>query len=289
MKQRTILACVTLIFAASFGYAETRYPIVFAHGVIASAKILSFQPVAKHLRQQGFEVYVPEVSAFNSVEHRANQLAPQIDQILKISGSPRVNIIAHSMGGLDSRYLISTMKYGDRVASLSTVSTPHYGTSVTDVIFRDLKNDYPFEGKFLLGLIGSVTTVYNKSTKRSTVSVMEALQSMAPSYVRDTFNPNNPDDAQVYYQSWGAETSLDGDPDLVNPALLTSYKDIWRLEGANDGLVPVSSMPWGNFRGVLPADHLDEVGLLRKLSASPDFNYLEFYEQMAAELESKGY
>src|SRR5690606_21994510 len=44
-----------------------------------------------------------------------------------------VNLFAHSMGGLDSRFLISSLGYGDRVASLTTLSTPHRGTAVADM------------------------------------------------------------------------------------------------------------------------------------------------------------
>jgi triacylglycerol lipase len=45
------------------------------------------------------------------------------------------------MGGLDSRYLISTLRYGDRIASLTTISTPHGGSAVADVILGELPGD----------------------------------------------------------------------------------------------------------------------------------------------------
>src|SRR5207249_8887306 len=43
-----------------------------------------------------------------------------------------VNIVAHSMGGLDARYAISQLGLGGRVASLITIGTPHLGTPLAD-------------------------------------------------------------------------------------------------------------------------------------------------------------
>ena len=37
----------------------------------------------------------------------------------------KVNIIAHSKGGLDARYMISKLNMGEYVASLTMISSPH--------------------------------------------------------------------------------------------------------------------------------------------------------------------
>ena len=48
------------------------------------------------------------------------------------------------MGGLDSRYLIAKLGYGDRrsaIASLTTISTPHRGSAIADVLLRIIPDD----------------------------------------------------------------------------------------------------------------------------------------------------
>lgn len=76
---------------------------------------------------------VAAVPPSGSIEARAARLADDIAQ--KAQGKP-VNIIAHSMGGLDSRYMISRLKPGNiEVVSLTTIATPHRGSAFADYMF----------------------------------------------------------------------------------------------------------------------------------------------------------
>ena len=52
--------------------------------------------------------------------------------IVKNSTHEPVHLFAHSMGGLDSRYMISQLDMADRVLTLTTIGTPHRGTSFAD-------------------------------------------------------------------------------------------------------------------------------------------------------------
>src|SRR5204863_998767 len=76
----------------------------------------------------------------SSIELRARQLRAQILLSLRAQGCPkgRVIIIAHSMGGLDARYMISRLRMADRVAALITVSTPHRGSPYADWCLKNL-------------------------------------------------------------------------------------------------------------------------------------------------------
>lgn len=47
-----------------------------------------------------------------------------------------MNIIAHSKGGLDSRYLISGLHMAPYVASLTTICTPHRGSMLADLLMK---------------------------------------------------------------------------------------------------------------------------------------------------------
>src|ERR1700753_133525 len=111
----------------------TKHPIVLAHGFFGFASIgLSrarrdyFIGVRERLEALGYTVYMVRLSPIGSVSLRAAQLARQIESMR----AERANIIAPSMGGIDARYAISCLGLSKRVASLTTVGTPHNGTPI---------------------------------------------------------------------------------------------------------------------------------------------------------------
>src|SRR5262249_5256957 len=115
----------------------TQYPIILEHGFNASPALRGFVGVDEALRADGHVVYVTDVPPYRSAEDRAQALAQVVDQATA-DGASRVNIIAHSMGGLDARALVSTLGYADRVASITTISTPHRGSAIADRILAAL-------------------------------------------------------------------------------------------------------------------------------------------------------
>jgi triacylglycerol lipase len=84
--------------------------------------------VRRRLETLGHRVYVVRLPPMAGIARRAEAFA---EQIQKIPGD-RVNVIAHSMGGLDARYAISRLGLDARVASLTTIGTPHRGTPIAD-------------------------------------------------------------------------------------------------------------------------------------------------------------
>ena len=113
--------------------SAARYPIVLAHGLLGFDKIRPFgleyfRGIREALERAGNDVHLVRLPPFAGVEARARALAEAIERI----EAPRVNIIAHSMGGLDARYALSRLGIADRVASLITVGTPHRGTPLAD-------------------------------------------------------------------------------------------------------------------------------------------------------------
>src|SRR4051812_27789243 len=115
--------------------AQTRFPVVLAHGFlgfdeigVGARKHLYFRGVGAHLESMGAQVYSPKVPPASSISVRAQRLA----DLIRALPDPRVNIVAHSMGGLDARYAISQLGLGERVASLTTIGTPHLGTPLAN-------------------------------------------------------------------------------------------------------------------------------------------------------------
>lgn len=264
----------------------TRFPIVLVHGWTGWASIGPYEyffGVPEALEEKGYEVFVAELDPYNSTEIRSVQLAEQLDRFLEEGHARKVDIIAHSQGGLDSRRAISTLGYGDRVSALVTVATPHRGTPITDIALGILPGDSEGALYFLLDLLGATAAGAESDAEASFYSLSE-------DYVQHELNPTTPDDPRVSYVSYTGLTCLLGMTcdDVCDVEIRWAYDLIYLAEGPNDGMVPVSSGPWGDFRGTIPADHFDEVGQLAGVT-SPSFDHVAFYEGLAFDLAAEGH
>ncbi|MFW7379598.1 MAG: lipase family alpha/beta hydrolase [Oligoflexus sp.] len=263
-----------------------RYPVVLLHGFMGFDEVLRidyFYRVRSDYTRNCAQVFTPHLSALNYISVRAEELAANIDEILEITGAEKVNIIAHSMGGLDARYLISSMGYGDRVASLTTIGTPHLGTPVPDYIWALLgKGDNILYQAFEF-LVGGVVG------KGKEQDLQAALYNLSPTYLNSFFNPANRDDNRVYYQSYAGMSSMTGvtTGDALDP-LLYLFAPSFIGTGRNDGLVPLESAKWGRFRGILRSDHIDLIGQLFG-STSWFFNHRKFYKNILDDLAAMGF
>lgn len=117
---------------------KTKYPIVLVHGLGMKDTFFmkSWGRIDRILRIQGYTVYKSDVDAFGAVEHNAAQLKAEIEGILRETGAGKVNLIAHSKGGLDAKYMIQHLDMADRTASLTTLCTPHKGSPIASFILR---------------------------------------------------------------------------------------------------------------------------------------------------------
>lgn len=293
--------------ASALPAVPARHAIILAHGFNASSSNQwSFFKVADTLRQAGNTVYVADVPPYSSVEERAVYLSGFVDDAL-IDGADKVNIVAHSMGGLDARFLISSLGYGDVVASLTTISTPHQGSAVADVAL-DLLPSLGFAEDAINDLASlwglTFSDVAGDSDVRAALSAL--AEASAPA-----FNDDNPDDPRVFYQSWAGVSSVGG---ISNPAdkracqgLLPALSKADKMNaqlvpGAalvahglelrpNDGMATVESAKWGLFRGCIRADHLDEVGQVKHIGpdARTGFDHLAFYRDVTRDLAARGF
>src|SRR5260370_24583412 len=104
---------------------------------LAGLTLASYFPrIPELLRAAGNRVLIPRLSPAAGVAHRAAQLKSFLDR--EMPHEP-VHLVAHSMGGLDARYLISRLGMGSRVLSLTTLGTPHRGTTFADWGIRRLE------------------------------------------------------------------------------------------------------------------------------------------------------
>ena len=86
-----------------------KYPLLMVHGMgFRDRKHLCYWGrIPKALEAHGAEVYFGHQDAVGSVEGNAQTVAKSLDEVLKITGASKVNILAHSKGGLESRWLAS--------------------------------------------------------------------------------------------------------------------------------------------------------------------------------------
>ena len=108
-----------------------QYPVVLVHGIFAHdrASIIKFWGrIPQFLTGRGIPVFWGNTDAWGSYESNALILKKTIESILAQTRTKKVNIIAHSKGGIDARYLVWKHDFGAKVASLTTMCTPHHGS-----------------------------------------------------------------------------------------------------------------------------------------------------------------
>lgn len=303
----------------------TRYPIVLVHGFTGSRTLWNFVDVPEALRRDGHggtkgpaeaRVFHAELPPFGRPDDNAIVLSKQIDDVLARTGATRVNLIAHSKGGLDARAFVSLHNDDDRVASLTTIASPHHGTRVADAALGLI------DGTRSDSAIDHLLTLWTLSLSRDEFigreDIRGALSDMAERNA-DAWNAAHPDDPRVLYQSWAGVSFVGGLPhpkgsDFIWQAcqqkgyVRVAGQDVPRdrmdlklVPGAslvahgtallpNDGLSLVSSSMWGQFRGCIPADHQDDVGRPGQSGADSrsGFQHVRFYRQIAFELAARG-
>ncbi len=233
-----------------------RCPLVLLHGfgLLAGLKRRGhLHEEAMDLRQYGVQAYAPNVSPYHTTAVRAAMWNERIRAILDETGAASVHLIAHSMGGLDARHLITHLGGHAYVRSLTTVSTPHRGSGIAQIV-----EEQPERLRELLA--GAVDWFAATAMTGTTSDIARATHELTPRYLEETFNPSTPDHPDVRYASYAGRAGK-GTRVGINPLLTIQNRLIYANEGLNDGLVSVRSAKWGYFCGTIDADHAEQVGL----------------------------
>ncbi len=262
---------------------KTQYPVLMVHGIFfRDWKVFNYWGrIPVELAENGVAGYFGRQQSSAAVEQSGAELAQRIEEVLAETGSEKVNIIAHSKGGLDARYAISRLGMADKVASLTTVSTPHHGCTFAgralekapDALKGFLQKNYAR----LFKKLGDDSPDFFAGVQELTVEKCAQL------------NAEMPDVPGVYYQSVGSKMKTAGSAPFP---LNVGYQIVKAMDGDNDGLVFAESMPWGNFLGVLTApgkkgiSHGDMIDLTRKNIKG--FDVCEYYVGLVAGLKNRG-
>ena len=246
-------------------------PIILAHGIARFDILLQllrerlhlpetdlgdlfhyFKGIKSHLKANGFVVFDPDQEFAGPVDLRASQLRDRVNEAIAATGAEKVHIIAHSMGGLDARHMIVDKGMAERVATLTTIGTPHLGTVLADHVID--------HGGFLLKE-GLRFVINLDGFDDLRLDVCQQFNSRAEHHEATN---------KVVYQTFASAEELH----LVFTPLVPSWIFIRDQEGKNDGLVSVTSQGWkrelvandGSRKAIvqkefpIAADHLNQVG-----------------------------
>ena len=256
---------------------RTKYPILLAHGLGVTEQGGLYVPwgrIPDTLRAQGAAVYFGGQDAWGSIETGAGQMKRAVDRALRETGCERVNIIAHSKGGLEARYLISAMGYGGRVASLSMLATPNRGSRVAELL--------------LVARPGVVVwargnDAYWARHGDEKPDSLRAGEQLTPKYLAQ-FNRDNPDAEGVYYQSWGARLGKM----RADVAMQLTRGLFYPAHGDSDGLVTPGSARWGRWRGTLEGVSHQQLADVFRRDVN-GFDVCGFYIQLVQGLAGLGF
>jgi len=295
MKKNLLAFLLIILMLPALGFAsgsapkcDTKFPIVLAHGMGAQAKILNIVDywwgIEGALEDEGADVYITSVNGMDSTANKAKAFRTQFLQILAISGKQKANIIGHSHGTVYTRYAVSNLGLGSKVASHTSLSGPHRGSSVADTVF----NIVPNQGWNLVGDTLDIVYTFLFGDKNPN-SLANGLEMTRP-YMRNVFNPNTPNVSGLYYQSYTSTIRYMSNSLILGVPWLIAL----HYEGPNDGLVSVTSAKWGNFRGVIEGawwsggvDHLNIVNQF--FGITPGFDAPQFYIDLVSDLKSRGF
>lgn len=237
---------------------KTKYPILLLHGVgFRDLKWpLYWGRIPNALSGAGAVLFYGNQDCWARVEDNAKTVKARIWQILDETGTEKVNIIAHSKGGLEARMVASSLGMGEYIASITTIGTPHRGSKTIDKLLKapdSLFNIASFAVDNWIGLIGD--------TKPNFYAV---CRDFSTGYA-ERFNRENPDVPGVYYQSFAGVMKTP----LSDINLSTANIMIKMIEGDNDGFVSVESAKWGSSFTLLSGrtnrgvSHYDEIDFRR--------------------------
>jgi triacylglycerol lipase len=216
-------------------------PVILVHGFfgfdrigVPGVKLHYFRGIVKHLESQGCHAHAVRLPPAASVPDRARILVDAINAL----GHPRVDIIAHSLGGLDARYALAKLGLASKVRALVTVGTPHRGTPLAD-----LASDGALGlARKALGALGVP---------------LPAIDWLSTTGLA-RFNDDIKDVPGVRYACVVGGIRQASTP--VSLALAPIHAYLRRVAGPNDGLVPISSQYWGETLAEIEADHWEQVG-----------------------------
>lgn len=232
-----------------------KYPILLVHGFagfdeigITGYKKSYFRGIKKELEKYNIKVYKIKTPPISSIKKRAIALKEQIEKLPE----NKFNIIAHSLGGIDARYAIKKLGIADKIASLTTISSPHHGSY----------------GAFKLHQMLNKIGINLKSLELMSENNMTRFNQ------KITANEN----VKYFCVTASVKNCISAGP------LALTYLYLKRRVGDNDGILSESSQVYGEELFHINAHHWAQIGWWCK-----GFNAADIYEEIINHLIKKDF
>ena len=282
------------------GYTETKYPIVLAHGLFGFDDILGvdyWYKIPEMLQEDGAQVFITQVAAANSPEIRGEQLIPQIEEILAITGAEKVNLMGHSHGGPTARYVASVRP--DLIASITSIAGVNKGTPVAEAVNGTSDDPYAPSLVIQLGTALANTVDYLSggdydqdllaSVGSMTFAEAERFNALHPGGVPATAcGEGDYQHNGINYYSWTGAKPLTNvfDPLELIPTTASLF---FTNDEPNDGLVGACSTNLGMvIRNDFLMNHLDEVNQTVGIHGLGETDPLTVFRTHANRLKNAG-
>lgn len=311
----------------------TRNPILFVSGIDGRAALDFHEELLSAIEERtGAHVHHVTLPAWSDRAVRASALEDAVRE-RTANGAERVNLIAYAVGGLDARFLVSPagLHRDDyhahsaivtKIASLTTIGTPHRGTEVAEAALEASRSGQAsallrtfLGGAGTLGLSREVLEELLRDLTLEEAAHFDAEMTMPPdlfvqSVAGVSFALGEP--------LWFDDEALREACDFASQDLLFSIESVRgrdahdalsaplvatmpfaaragtesgvALNAPSDGMVSVASARFGLFRGCVRADHYDFVGQFVDSGADPrtGFDARELYVELIADLARRG-
>lgn len=302
-----MVCCVALLslyaevtHAGSSTYTKTQYPIVLAHGMGGFDALFGvvdyFYGIEAALRDGGAKVYTTRVPPFASTEARGEALLEQVEYIVAATGAAKVNLIGHSHGGIDVRYVAG--KRPDLVASVTAVGSPHAGAALADYLRANVRDGSFSEGvlAFFANSFGAVLSLLTgHSDPQDAVAGLESLTTEGMAAFNAKFPQGLPTKpcgqgpevaGGIRYYSWSGTATL---THLLDPSDGYMALTSWFYDEPNDGLVGKCSSHFGRvIRDDYRMNHADEVNQVLGLTSWFETNPKSLFRAHANRLKNVG-
>ncbi len=259
---------------------NTKYPILLVHGIIIKDKffIKTFGKIDTNLKKAGFKVYKSNVDGFGTIANNAVMLKEEVLKILEVENTTKVNIIAHSKGGLDAKYMILNLGMEDMVASLTTLCTPHKGSPIAKNILRGPK----WILKWVAFWLNFWYRIFGDKNPDSLAVCME-LAKKRP-VVEETFDISK----KIYCQSYSSNMKRAKDDFVMGIPLMFFYHF---EKGADcDGLVGKKSTIFGEYKGDAINDSISHSEIIDFMTNKKKKERIyAFYNELCNDLANKGF
>lgn len=261
---------------------QLKHPVLICHGYGAIVSLLKPSPlhdVALLMRSYGVVAFAPNIVPYATIETRAREWVEVLHQLSQQTGFKKFNLVAHSMGGLDMRYALCHLDIADKIESFTTVSTPHRGSYLAELV---LKTPEPIRDKLadLLDWVGE--HLYPKTHSNSE----GAAKQLTRQYVTEVFNPNTLDLEDIPYYSFSAAAGKNTQVP-ISTLLKAQNRAIYDKEGVNDGFVSVGSAKWGLHIATGELSHLEQMNMQIEDKRKPVFRH--FWKQVLSHLSEKNH